>query len=334
LREDQWVIGEPNRDPADLARDATVTASGTQPPAIREADRTVTLDEEVGIRVPAADALDTVRLRVSSSRATALDVEVWSEGRPENYVPHERANTAVVDVPPGGPRWVDVPIEADPAPGQGVFLVLNANPDVELYATERELSGVIASTRRPDESHRLVPGAREFHWPPTGWVPCFDLDPSTGLYDPGNVVDGYSRPYGLPHGWLSPPVEAVREGDRTRLVGETTLTLEWEAPREVAAVALAFNTALTPWYNSLTPMDETDVPECVRDYTIQYRDDDGWRDVATVSGNYRRFRRHTFDPVTTDALRIDVEATNGVPWAEIFEVRAYGPDVWPPLEDV
>jgi hypothetical protein len=81
-------------------------------------------------------------------------------------------------------------------------------------------------------------------------------------------------------------------------------------------------------------MTETEVPEVVRDYRVEYEGSDGWVPLTTVTGNYQRFRRHTFDPVEIDRLRVSVEATNGVPWAEIFEIRAYGPDQWPPLRPV
>lgn len=337
LREDQWIIDVPNRDGADLAREASVEASHEHPAALREADQTVTLDEDVGLHFSAAD-VETVSLRVENQGegVEILDVDVYAESRPENYIPDELTETISVEVADEGDEWIEIPIEHDVADAQGIFLVLNANPRLELFVRERELTGIIASTKRESRSHRLVEEAREFHWPPTDWTPCFELESAeaTSLYGPESVTDGISRPYGLPHSWLTPDVEAKAEPERTRLLEEPQLTLEWEESRELAGIQLTFNTVLTPWYNALVPTDEPEVAETVSDYRIEYRTGDEWETLQTVTGNYQRFRRHTFDSIETDELRVVIEATNGALRAEIFEIRTYGPDQWPPLTEI
>jgi hypothetical protein len=67
-------------------------------------------------------------------------------------------------------------------------------------------------------------------------------------------------------------------------------------------------------------------PETVRDYRVEARVDGAWRCVAEVTGNYQRQRVHRFEPVEADALRLVVEATQGLDHARVCEVRAYGPD--------
>lgn len=147
-----------------------------------------------------------------------------------------------------------------------------------------------------------------------------------------NVTDGYARPFGLAHGWLSTPFD---EADRRGVaVDPEWIELAWEEPRTLSAVQCAWNTRLTDWFN-VYGHGHTGTraePETVSDYRVEYRDDDAWETLAAVRDNYRRFRRHTFDPVETDRLRLVVEATNGVPWVELFELRAYGPDHGLPLE--
>lgn len=44
---------------------------------------------------------------------------------------------------------------------------------------------------------------------------------------------------------------------------------------------------------------------------------------ARVSGNYQRLRRHGFDAVETDWLRLHISATNGSDLARVFEIRCY-----------
>ena len=45
--------------------------------------------------------------------------------------------------------------------------------------------------------------------------------------------------------------------------------------------------------------------------------------MAAVNGNHQRLRRHAFEPLEAEAVRIHVTATNGDDFARIFEVRCY-----------
>ena len=65
-------------------------------------------------------------------------------------------------------------------------------------------------------------------------------------------------------------------------------------------------------------------PETVRDYAILGRVNGQIRELVSVTGNHQRVRRHGFDPVEVESIRIHVTATNGDECARIFEVRCYG----------
>lgn len=69
-------------------------------------------------------------------------------------------------------------------------------------------------------------------------------------------------------------------------------------------------------------------PETVRDYRIEIETDGtpGWKSVLAVTGNYQRRRVHRLPPglPAVRALRVTVEATQGLDHARIFEVRVYG----------
>jgi hypothetical protein len=341
LREDQWILNVPNRDANDLARRAEVTASSTQPNALKSPDRTVSLDDDLGFHVSADERVDSLEflLENPTDSDVTLTVDIWNEERPENYVPHEQLDTVSVSVSPGTePQWVTIPIEEDPGDGQGVFVVLSECP-LELSVCDRELTGFIAGWRVHEEEYTMehVPEeyhlepedeVREYMWPKLDWVPCFSLSTASEepIFSPERLTDGYARPYGLPHSWMS-----KSWGDGAKPDEVEWIELSWDEPVNVAAVQLTFNTELDPWYNHLLPTDTPRVPESVSDYRIEYATGESWEPLEEVEGNYMRSRRHTFDPVTTDRLRVAVEATNGVPTAELFEVRAYGPDQWPEL---
>jgi hypothetical protein len=49
----------------------------------------------------------------------------------------------------------------------------------------------------------------------------------------------------------------------------------------------------------------------------------GDRVLVSVAGNYQRLRRHRFDRLATDRLRLRVTATGGSDFARVFEIRCY-----------
>jgi hypothetical protein len=64
-------------------------------------------------------------------------------------------------------------------------------------------------------------------------------------------------------------------------------------------------------------------PECVKRYDIAVWLAGAWQQIADVSDNYYRRRVHTFSPVDSDRVRINVHETNGTQSARIYEVRLY-----------
>ena len=66
-------------------------------------------------------------------------------------------------------------------------------------------------------------------------------------------------------------------------------------------------------------------PETVKDYQVLYRNsaDGKWEILADVKNNHQRLVRHEFSPVSAQAIRLVVTATNGEKLARVFEVRCY-----------
>ncbi|MGH8018884.1 MAG: FAD-dependent oxidoreductase [Opitutaceae bacterium] len=126
------------------------------------------------------------------------------------------------------------------------------------------------------------------------------------------------------HRWMSDPAAGL----------PAWLELRWPAPVEIAEVQLVFDTGL---HRFLT-LSQADgytrrmkwgrpQPETVRDYTIAVATNDGWQEGIRVAGNFQRRRVHR-PPATwiASALRVTIEATQGIDHARICEIRVYGPD--------
>ncbi len=105
--------------------------------------------------------------------------------------------------------------------------------------------------------------------------------------------------------------------------------LRWDRPRRISEVQLTFDSGFQRQL-TLSASDSTNQtvlrapqPETVRDYRLSFRAEGGWKELASVAGNYQRLNRRRFAAIETDALRIDITATNGDALARIFEIRCY-----------
>lgn len=125
----------------------------------------------------------------------------------------------------------------------------------------------------------------------------------------------------------------VDEGRLNHWAGRMTaegawIQLSWDRPQRIQEVQITFDTGFHREL-TLTASDTINKgiirgpqPETVRDYTILGHCGSA-RELASVKGNHQRLRRHRFEPVAVDSIRIHVTATNGDAHARIFEVRCY-----------
>ena len=132
------------------------------------------------------------------------------------------------------------------------------------------------------------------------------------------MINGWNRRYATNpvHMWISQPEIPLPQH----------LTLEFEEPETVGRVQLTFDTL----YRSYREMPFNKHGRrasgmCGRDYDLEVWDGRVWSTVASVTGNYRRFRVHTFDPVVARKVRLTVRAMNDPAWtARVYEMRVYG----------
>jgi hypothetical protein len=164
-----------------------------------------------------------------------------------------------------------------------------------------------------DESEALIAWPA---FPMRGRTVRARLEPATEAFAAAKAVGGYQRYYGGPQLWASEPIAADNPQQ---------LSLEWDEPVELRCLRVVFDddqdVELNTLHHHRTP-DEV-FPELVRDYVLEVRRDGEWVEVARVVENRRRQRVHDLDPVTTDAARIRVLATNGAGQARVVALRAY-----------
>jgi hypothetical protein len=139
-----------------------------------------------------------------------------------------------------------------------------------------------------------------------------------------NVIDGHTRDYPGKDG-------AELHHWAAKVEGEAWLELAWPEAKKISSLQITFDSGfdriltLTSQTNFNQGVIRAPQPETVRDYAVLVRKAGSaeWTEVAKVSNNFQRLRRHSFEAVNAAAIRISVSATNGAEAARIFEVRCY-----------
>ncbi|MFH0070896.1 FAD-dependent oxidoreductase [Peribacillus sp. NPDC056705] len=327
LREDASVLGLVNTDGRDLARLATISASNTRVQlAAENASGKSVLDTDAGLLLPVDPELSELKLLLDSSVDTELTVEVWSASNPQNYVPNIFELRATTSVPAGEAQWVGVPLSWQPDAPMNGFIIIKANPLINLYIDDSYETGILSFRKNKglDAPSNLIDQREDqlvLQWESRGLKRktfCYRALPETSAYSPDKVIDGYRRPYGSPHAWKS---EALNRGD------EAWLELEW-TPRiiNLSQVHIVFNDDvnedLINLHHHRTLFDV--IPELVRDYRLEGRREGQWNVLHRETGNNKRKKVHRLSqPVKIDALRLIMEATNGGRFVEVVEIRVY-----------
>lgn len=303
LRDDVWVLGCRNEDPADQARTASVSADSWLGEWTASPSGDFSLQEDAFLCFPAAKGVGQATVRLAVQEATTLDISLYLSPLPSRRCPGAPLVQRQLALAPGQ----DVTLEW-PAGDQNSFVLvyITANPHVAVRTTD---------------------------WAPTGFLlggrmsmahcyPCVQL-PLGDLYIPGQVISGYNRPYEGPGLWVAQTPKAQ-------------LRLDWPSAVTIGEVWLYTNPDLTKELPNAFAAEWSEhhmmvgrdgwPPELARDFTIRAQVDGAWVTLAEARGNWRRlWKGKLAAPVIATALTIDFhsdDARGPVP-AQLFEVRIY-----------
>lgn len=302
LREDMFLPGAVNRDPADLARDAAVTASSRYSPPAQPGPGSFDLTLGGFIASPCPEDA-TAEFRVWCAAPGPLRAAWYTSPLPSRLCPGQPAGEQSWELSAGENRLIArFPSQAagqygmlvfDPAPGTALLLAANRSPGV-----------LCGRADRPEYADPFwLPGKNRF-------------------YEPANVVDGVSRIWRQPHLWCSAPEK------------EPWLELRWDAPRAFTTVLLYLDPDLSMelpsshahrWdeHHKFTPRAGMP-PQLMRRFRLEVPGPEGWHTVARCKENWQRMvRLDTGKPVTATAVRLVCEETWGDERAHLFEMRVY-----------
>jgi hypothetical protein len=139
---------------------------------------------------------------------------------------------------------------------------------------------------------------------------------------PSNILSGISRD--VPQSWTNRWAGAMTDNG-------AWIALTWTEPQEIGVVQITFDSGfereltLSEQASAIARVEFGPQPETVKDYAIEYQpaESDAYQELVRVTGNFQRLRRHSFDAVNVQSIRITIQATNGSDLARIYEVRCY-----------
>ncbi|MFH1738231.1 MAG: FAD-dependent oxidoreductase [bacterium] len=311
LRQDGYIPGVVNEDPGDLARNARVTASSEASLVFPQPTDEEELRMPLGQIIPiSADRIDRVDLLLCSNLDHAAELRLGL--RSANHVWDFRANRDLVEaharVPARFEGWVSFDLRAR-VPSECLYYIhVSAQPGVS-WKKFREDDRDLVQRCPVGVTPASLPG--RVHWRPfrRGCSFCMRLTPPSQPFMPQNVVRGTNRPDRWTNLWSSDPDKPL----------PARLQLNWPRSLQFNSVQISFDTNI----NRRIRHSLFRYPECVKDYTLEYVNGGEWKILLEERGNYMRRRVHRVGAVTSDRLRLTVQATNGVPNARVYEVRVY-----------
>ncbi len=309
IRNDVAILGMPDTDPANLALEATATASSTAGAEVYDGWHAATwkyheFTHYRGQMFPvSADRIDVIGacLQSTSERPIEVTMRVRQADAPNDWASTKDIATAQATLPPKHAGWVSFKVEAQVDPQKPVWFFLPKTAGLRWYLLAEPLPSAFRAYSSDAKSWTPASGNYAFAVdPPISW-------PIQGA--PGNAIDGQARADDeSTHMWISDPSRELPQW----------LEIDFGRPVKFNAVDLTFDTAL-----NLPRVTACPLPQTVRDYRLLVESNGEWRTIATIEGNYLRFRRHTFKAVRTSKLRVIVDATNGDKSARIYEVAVY-----------
>lgn len=327
LRQDASIVGLSLRDSLDMAQSARVSSSSALVRfSLEESSGEIyRLEHEAGLLLPIERELRMLELLVDADEDTTLKVELYDTGRPENYIPARVQAAAEVQLKRGERQWVSVPLAWQTEQPQNAFIVISQNKAVSLHLSDRPLSGVLAFEKRPApnaarELEDLDPTQPVLEWSMKRLIRrpfCFRSDAAAGVFEPAKALNGYLRPYGGPHMWMS---------DSRRNDAAPWLQLDWQKPVEIGSIQLIWNDDVNEDLINLHHhrTDFEVIPELAQDYRIEALTEGAWKPLFEVHGNRKRRNELLLDAsLTIQALRVTVLATNGTEHAELISIRVY-----------
>lgn len=303
LRDGQTIVGL--QEPLDpyFADGLTIRASSQRSYEQLHPTEEISLEKALCLVLPIqTPVVDSVQIKIKnrSEHSETLQVKLFGGDWKENYIPTSELKGYNLVISAGHDEWITLDLSCKKPEDDKIYIVLEGTSGLAVYGNEEKMTGAVSFLYRPEEPSRLKKLNKSI---------CFkDLIPSQDMYNPANVVNGFSRPYGLPNGWISELTE-----------GQEWLEFGFASPKNLDEIHLVFNSQL-----NLEHFDDP-IDPLIQDYNVTLTLEDGTESEIKVRGNYLSLNKHQVHAQGVTQIRFDFSATYGSPYYEVFAVKLFAP---------
>lgn len=324
-RDGQFLPGKTLDDPADLAPQASASASSRLVLSeLAPTNAWVRLDSSWAMLVPlSAGTQPVISFELSAEQSGGLRFELRRSEKSGNFTPEVLVEAIEIPFSAGQSRVTAR--FAMPIANDGYhFAKLCEDASLRVRVSDMRITGVLAVTtafnKAVAKSSVQEPPADigidrfEFWLPkrrPDGLNLAMTFDPPIDHFGPANVIGGPARPVDAPNAWVADPTDLQPE-----------LHLDWDAPRALGRVRIDFDPDWDhPMESVLMTHPEEVVPFMVKDFDLL---DDGGRVVHSVRNHHSAiYEWRPEENFLTKRLTLRVLATHGAP-AAVFRIRVFG----------
>ena len=310
LKNDCYIKDVCNEDPDDLARRAKVHVSSQERLRLDYPGKSYRLERGAAQMIPMSGGrMDEISLLLEAEEDTSVILRIYRASR-INALPkgEDQIGMAIAEVCKGGPVWTKFMVSLDLGEDALFWICLDADDKV---------GWCHQSEHTPIGTRAIMQEDSDIGWHPLKGSFGVRVYPESFPYDGINAVNGVARPEKWTNIWIS---------DSDKILPQY-LELEFPEEKRLNTVYLTFDTDLdtniylpAPW--GIFGIGE--VPSCVKDYDILGLCSGTWIRLWSERGNYQRHRRHHFDAISVEKIRIEVLSTNGDALARLYEIRLYG----------
>lgn len=315
LRQGVFIPGCNNKDEHDLARKATVTASGAAG---------LTFDDCVTDSLPleyrtfqlfpiSSDHLDCVEVLLESSKCCRLRAGLCKADDIWDFSNRNELATVDCQIDGSGRQWVSLEFDAKKLEPGLYWIWVEGDSAVKWCAASEAPIGCVRGKFQPREC--LHPELAPVYQTMRGSF-IFRLSPESQPFSPKNVIRNAARPEQRTNAWISPPLSG----------GSQWLQLGWAEPVAIDEIHLTFDGQLDNnliWPAPTGVFGSKTLAAVAKSYHIQAMIDGHWTDLHKEMDNYQPHRQHHFAPIQTDTIRLLFNKTHAADEVRLYEVRVY-----------
>lgn len=252
-----------------------------------------------------SDILKELKIKLKSSGAAMLKYKIYTGTHPETFLPEKLEKCCEISINDDFYGWLTIPVSTPVGADGKLYLVFEENPAIQLAVGKRRTMGAVTlrmHTRdnHENKNHDSVPldeektGYTHFdhHYEKQRNILFKDICPSQSVFSAQNLLNGYSRPYGVQNLWLAD------------MNSPQTVVLSLAEAQDISRLKIIFD-------------DRLDIDEGVampstlaKAFEVKIHHKDGIKTI-NESSNYRRMVRYNVSLSSVTKIELTVFASYG-----------------------